>query len=485
MDESDLQMRQRVLITLLAALSFAATTRADLPQDVRKAIADAKLKNASIGVEIVKLGQAPELDQTLVAIDADKPFIPASNLKLITTAAAIDTLGVDFEFRTQLLLRESDVAIVGDGDPMFGDSVALAGTDWGTTTVFEQWAARLKERHITSVRNVLIDDSIFEELSFHPRWPLDQAHLEYVPQVAGLNLNANCLDVYAIRNENGTASYRIDPPTSYVKMENQITVGSGHSLFLSRVLGSNRIILKGMINATNRAPFRVTIHDPPMFAGTVFAEVLKKQGISVTGEVKRERTIRASLESATIPAGWSTVAINCTPLERVLSRTNKDSINLYAESVGKRVAAKMLGAPGSWETVPKALSAFVAKAGAKEGAYTFDDGCGMSKQNEVSPSTFCATLNYMFHGERREAYMNTLSVGGVDGTLGKRFRDDLAGRVFAKSGYVTGVSTLSGYLKTEAGEWFAFSILTNNISSAGEAKAMQDAIVRAIDANAD
>jgi D-alanyl-D-alanine carboxypeptidase/D-alanyl-D-alanine-endopeptidase (penicillin-binding protein 4) len=474
-------LSRMMTIVLLAA----ASARADLQQDVRKAIGEAKLKNASIGVQIVKLGQAPELDQPLVSIEADKPLIPASNLKLITTAAAIDTLGVDFEFRTQLLTREGDVAIIGDGDPMFGDSVGLTGTDWGTTTVFDSWADRLKELKITSVKDVIIDDSIFEELSFHPRWPVDQAHLEYVPQVSGMNLNANCLDVYAIRNADGTATYRIDPPTKYVKMENQISVGSTHSLFLSRVLGGNRIILKGTINGTNRAPFRVTIHDPSMYAATVFAETLRRKGIEVTGEVKRERSIRSSLENATMPAGWTPVAINCTPLERILARTNKESINLYAESIGKRLAAKMLGAPGTWETVPKALTAFVTKAGAKGGTATFDDGCGLSKQNFVSPSAFCSTLAYMFHGANREAYLSTLSVGGVDGTLSKRFREGLAGRVFAKSGYVTGVSTLSGYLKTETGEWFAFSVLTNNISSAGEAKNLQDAIVRAIDANAD
>lgn len=469
------------MIVLLAA----TCAHADLQQDVRKAIASAKLKNASIGVQVLKLGQAPELDQPLVSIEADKPLIPASNLKLITTAAAIDTLGVDYEFRTQLLLREGDLALIGDGDPMFGDSVALAGTDWGTTTVFEHWADRLKDQGVTSVKNLVVDDSIFEEASFHPRWPLDQAHLEYVPQVSGLNLNANCLDVYAIRNTDGTASYRVDPPTQYVKVENQVGVGSTHSLFLSRVLGGNRIILKGTINGTNRAPFRVTIHEPTMYVGTVFAETLRRKGIEVTGEVKRDRTIRSSTENATMPAGWTPVAINFTPLERVLARTNKDSVNLYAESLGKRVAAKMLGAPGSWESMSKALANFAAKSGAKEGTYTFDDGCGLSKQNFVSPSAFCSTLAYMFHGKNREAYLNTLSVGGVDGTLSRRFREGLAGRVFAKSGYVTGVSTLSGYVRTEAGEWFAFSVLTNNISSASEAKNLQDAIVRAIDANAD
>lgn len=478
-------MRKGFPSLALALCCFAATARADLRTDVRKAIADAKLKNAAIGVQIVKLGQAPELDRTLVAIEPDKPLIPASNLKLITTAAAIDTLGVDFEFRTQLLSRDADLAIVGDGDPMFGDTDGLAGTGWGTTTVYDNWAAQLKERGITSVRNVLVDDSIFEEAMFHPRWPLDQAHLAYVPQVSGLNLNANCLDVYAIRNEDGTASYRIDPPTKYVRMENQISVGSGHSLFLARVLGGNRIILKGTINATNKAPFRVTIHDPSMYAGTVFAETLQRNGITVTGEVKRDRSIRGGMDSAKLPAGWTAIAINCTPLKRVLALTNKKSINLYAESVGKRLAAKMLGEPGSWETVPRALSSFVAKAGAKAGSYAFDDGCGLSKQNAVSPSTFCATLVYMFHSERRDAYVETLAVGGMDGTLEKRFRDDLAGRVFAKSGYVNGVSTLGGYLKTETGEWFAFSILTNNITSAAAAKSLQDAIVKAIDTNAD
>lgn len=477
-------MRYRVGAIMFALLGTAAFARADLQSDIRQIIAAPPMKNAAIGVQVVKLGQMRELDQTLVSINADEKLIPASNLKLITTAAAIDALGPDFEFRTKLLQKGDDLALIGDGDPMLGDTEALAGTEWGTTTLFDSWAKKLAALGVKTVRDLRIDDSIFDEQTFHPRWPTNQAHLDYVPQVSGLNLNANCLDVYAIANSNGIASYRIDPATRYVQVDNQVTVGSGHSLFLSRVLGGNRIILKGVINGTNRVPFRVTVHDPSMYTATVFAESLSRAGIRMTGKIVRDRTIRATTEDAGKPDGWTTIGINCTPLGRVLARTNKESINLYAEAIGKRLAAKRYGAPGSWETMPRALGEFMQKAGAGTNTTSFDDGCGLSKQNAVSPSAFCATLAYMFHGDQRDAYLQSMSVGGVDGTLSKRYRDGLAGRVQGKSGYVTGVSTLSGYVKSEAGEWFAFSILINKITSAAEAKDVQDKIVRAIDENA-
>lgn len=467
---------RRLATISLAVLALSATARADLTADVRRLIAsDKAISKTTVGVQVVKLGAAREQDETLVAIELDRPLIPASNLKIITTALAIDTLGADFKFQTRLVTNGKDLALVGDGDPTFGDSEFLGPRGWTILTVFESWAAELKRQGVTSVHDVRVDDSIFEELMFHPSWPTNQAHLEYVPQVAGVNFNANCLDVFATRESSGTASIRTEPATNYVRIQNTLQVGSQHSLFLSREMGTNKLIVKGTINGTNKKPFRVTVDDPAKYAATVLAETLAANGVAVTGDVIRDRTVRGS-------ADWKLVATNETPLLEILDRTNKESINLYAEAVGKRAAAKQSGQPGSWKLLGEAQRGFMATVGAPANDATFDDGCGLSKRNAVAPAAFCATLQYMFHGANRDAYVATMAVGGVDGTLDHRYNDDaIRGRVFAKSGTVNGVSTLGGYLKSKTGQWYAFSILMNETRGNRDAQAVQDKIVRAVD----
>lgn len=461
-----------------ASLFLAASTlRADLASDVRSIAANPALSKAVVGVQVIKLGESREQDQTLVAVNPDEKLIPASNLKIITTAAALDTLGKDFRFKTRFAINGNrDVAVVGDGDPTFGDSEYLKATGWTSTTVFEHWASELKKNGVTTVNDVVVDDSIFEALMMQPNWPLDQAHKDYVPQVAGMNLNANCLDVIVNRD----ASFSTDPQTKYVSIQNQLTTGVDTKIYLSRVLGGNKIVLKGPISGASR--WRVTIHDPSLYAATVLAETLERSGVRVTGKVKRDRTVRTADASM-----WKTVAVHETPLLPMMALTNKESINLYAECLGKRAAAEVTKEPGSWKTMAATLNAFIKTVGAPDADYVFDDGCGLSKENAVAPAAFTATLAHAYHSDHRDQYIATMAVGGVDGTLSNRYKTDkdkpnnLAGRVFAKSGSVNGVSTLSGYLKAQNDEWFAFSILVNKINDRGAAQRAQDDIVRAID----
>jgi serine-type D-Ala-D-Ala carboxypeptidase/endopeptidase (penicillin-binding protein 4) len=466
----------------MAAGLLASPARADLTADVERILRQPALAKAKAGVKIVRLGQQPQQDQTLVALRAEQVFIPASNLKIITTAMALDVLGPEFRFRTQLLINASgDLCLQGDGDPTLGDSSYLEKTGWKTTTVFEHWAEALKKAGVTQVRDVVVDDSIFEATMLQPNWPTNQLHRHYVPQVAGVNFNANCLDVYVTVNAGG-ATYRIDPATAYVKVENSVRVGEGHALDLSRVIGTNRVLLRGVVNGTNRVPFRVTVDDPALYAATVLGETLTRAGVRVSGQLKRDRTIRgqASVEGAS----WRAIAIHETPIAPVLAKTNKDSINLYAEALGKRAAAQATGEEGSWAGLGRVQAQFMQKLGAASDGLVFDDASGLSKVNAVSPDAFVAALRHVFHSDNRELYIKSMSIGGADGTLENRFKSNgLAGRVMAKSGSVSGVSTLGGYLQTQAGEWYAFSILMNEVQLRS-AQAAQDEIVKAIDASA-
>ena len=478
-------MKHLVRLLCLALLLLPGTAaRADLTSDVNALLGVPSLRRAVVGVEIVRLGRKPADDVALFRKDATAALIPASNLKLLTTAAALDKLGPSFKFRTSLLAGDGDLALVGSGDPSFGDAEFLKPVGWDVTTVFESWAHQLAKRGISSVRDVIVDDAIFDEVFVHPNWPEDQIHRHYVAGVGGFNLNANLLHFAVQPTSPGQiAAYVTNPPdTQYVAVRNTCETGNQNAIWLSRQNGTNQIVLKGETPSRAQVPVAVTIHDPPMYAATVFSEVLRRKGITVTGSVRRDRTLSATRRSGG-PDRWRVLAIHETPIATVLSRANKDSVNLYAESLCKRLGYETTGHPGSWATGTAALAGYLKSLGVAETEFRLDDGCGLSKQNAISAEALTKVLAHEFHSPNAETFRASLAVSNVDGTMKDRFRGlNLKGRVFAKSGYVNGVRTLSGYLRARDEQWYAFSILMNRVSP--DVKDIQDKMVKAIDNNA-
>jgi D-alanyl-D-alanine carboxypeptidase/D-alanyl-D-alanine-endopeptidase (penicillin-binding protein 4) len=459
--------------------------RADLTDDIRSVLRDKMLSRADVGISIARLGDTAGSTQWLFKHESDIPLIPASNLKLVTTSAALDRLGPGFKFRTALVRRGDDIVLIGDGDPTFGDAALLKRVGWDSTTVFEKWAKQLHDGGITRINNVLVDDSIFDQNFVHPNWPVKQQHLAYVAGVAGMNLNANCLDFYLKTGAFGQpVSYVTDPPAPFLGIHNDCVTGNENAVWLSREPNTSDLILKGQTNESNVEPISVTVLDPPLFAAGVLADEIKKQGITITGQVLRDRTIRASIRK--FPGG-SVLAIHETPLSAALARANKDSMNLYAEALCKRLGAEVSGQSGSWENGLTALKAFLTKADVDPSQYSLDDGCGLSHKNTISPLALTQVLSYDFFGHNKQAFMDSMGVAGVDGRyLQTRFAgSDLRGRVLLKSGFVNNVSGISGFLHAKDGQWYVFSILMNGIADGSNsgAKTLQERIVKAVDAN--
>jgi D-alanyl-D-alanine carboxypeptidase/D-alanyl-D-alanine-endopeptidase (penicillin-binding protein 4) len=459
--------------------------RADLASDIRGVLQDRTLSHAQVGIALIHLGTDPASTTAVFKHESDIPLIPASNLKLVTTSAALDRLGPDFRFRTALVRRGDDIVLVGDGDPTFGDAALLKRVNWQSTTVFARWAQQLKNSGITHVRNVLVDDSVFDQNFVHPSWPVKQQHLPYVAGVAGMNFNANCLDFYIKPTMIGRpVTFVTDPPAGFLSIENDCISGNDNAVWLSREPGSSDLLLKGQIDQSNVEPISVTVLDPPLFAAGVLAEEIKAVGIAMTGQVGRDRTIRAAIPM--LPPG-SVLAIHETPIAAVLGRANKDSMNLYAEALCKRLGAEVSHQSGSWENGLPALRAFLAKAGVEATQYSLDDGCGLSHKNVISPLAITQVLTYDYFGPNRAAFMDSMGVAGMDGRyLLTRFAgSDLRGRVLLKSGFVNNVSGISGFLHAKDGQWYVFSILMNGIPDGANsaAKLLQERIVRALDAS--
>ncbi|HEX4054581.1 MAG TPA: D-alanyl-D-alanine carboxypeptidase/D-alanyl-D-alanine-endopeptidase [Tepidisphaeraceae bacterium] len=474
-------------LCLLTAFSAA---NADLATDVDSVLRDKLLDRAAVGIDIVRLGKSAGDVTAIYQSDSKRPLVPASNLKVVTTSAALEQLGPDFKFRTLLLYHDGDLVLVGDGDPTLGDAELLKKVGWDVDTVFKTWAEGLAKRKFSSARDLLVDDSVFDEEFLHPDWPADQVQKRYDAEIAGLNLNANCVDVYVRPGAFGRpVDYRTDPATSYVSIKNTCTAGGENAVWLSREPGTNELVLRGTARSANVVPVSVTIHDPPMFAGAVLAERLRSAGISLTGTVKRDRAERQAYLAARragSDSSWALLAVHETPLLSVIDRANKDSMNLYAECLCKRMAFQKSGA-GTWKAGTAAVGDFLSSLNIPSSQYTLDDGCGLSKNNAISAHLMVTVLTHDYFGPNSAAWLASLAIAGEDGTLAERFHgSDLRGRVIAKTGFVNGVSCLSGYLHAKDDNWYCFSIMFNGIpeGSNSGAKVLQERIVRAIDQHA-
>lgn len=474
-------MKLAVKLGCLFLPFLSAIGHADLRSDIDAVLADKLLQRASVGISMWRLDQPGAKATEVYQHQSHTPLTPASNLKLATTSAALDRLGSDFKFRTLLYLHGSDVVLIGDGDPSFGDAEYLKKVGWKSTQVYETWAAQLKKMNVSEVHNVVVDDSVFDQDTLHARWPVNQIDHWYVAEVGGLNFNINCIDFLIDASQPGRVRYSTNPSTRYLTVENTCVAGA-NALQLGRKPGTNEIVMRGTASPAVPGPFQETVHDPAMYAGAVLADTLEAAGVHVTGSVTRNRTIHTQRQRN---ADWKVVGAHETPLAVVLARANKDSINLYAEALAKRLGNAVSQEPGSWQNGTAAVGAFLRRAGAAPAEFKLDDGSGLSKQNAISPHALVQVLQYDFASKNHDTFVASLSVAGVDGTLEERFRPtpDLRRRVIGKSGFVEGVSCLTGYLRARDNQWYAFSVMMNGIpyKSNTLAKSLQEKIVRALD----
>ena len=475
------------LLVCLSILTFAVMPTpiyADLNQDIESVLRDKTLAKASVGVQIVELGTSVASSRIIFQHKSDLPLIPASNLKLLTTSAALDRLGPDFKFKTQLVWHDGNLILIGDGDPAFGDAELLTRVGWDVTTVYSNWAKQLKQRNLGPVKSLLVDDSIFDEQMFHPNWPADQRLKDYEAEISGMALNTNCLHMYLRPGSAGqSVGVLLDPPTRYVKIDNQCVTGDGEP-WLSHPESSNDMTLRGKASTANEVPIQITIHDGALYAGTVLAETLTTNGVPCPTDVHRDRTNAQQMRKA-IAAGdksWELLAVHETPLTQAMARANKDSKNIYAECLCKRLGAETSGNSGSWKNGSEATAAFLKKIGVDGSEFQLDDGSGLSKENRVTANAISTVLCHDYFSPNAKVFIDSLAVAGSEGTLKNRFAgSSLRGRVLAKTGTVHGVSALSGYLYARNGKRYVFSILFNN-DTAGTAKGFEERIVTAIDA---
>lgn len=478
---------------LSSALVVPAT--ADLESDVRSLLRSADLGDTVVAVSVAEL--TPRGPETLVDIQADRPLAPASNMKLLTTAAALEAFGPDHAFETRLSLVSPpgggapSLLVTGSGDPGFGDNRLLSETGLGPDDLVDRWVEAARATGQTRFAELRIDDSVFDREFVHPDWPADQLDKWYCAEVAGLNFNENCIDVlYApgpTRNSPPVVKvFPLSPELAAVS-RNRARTGDDDAFWVSRPRDGNAFTFRGTVKDTRVDPLHVTVHDPPMFFGGYLAHRLREAGLEV-GEVVR----------GTPPAGASVRPLHRvrTTLAGVLDRTNRNSQNLFAEALLKSLGHAKSGEPGSFASGSAAAKRFLQTAlpDIDLSGVVVTDGSGLARTNRLTTRVLVGLLAHTAAASPEAAglYRSSLAELGQSGTLLRRGGDVEASRVYAKTGYILQVSGLSGYLVFPARSGsgadtervYAFSMLFNGFKpplSNGSMKNVQDRILALLD----
>lgn len=481
-DKDSIMTRHALLFTVVLvgasqALAQPAPPPASPPMNwqshLDRLLIDTASKRCQFGGCVIELPSG----KVVYERNSTTPLMPASNMKLIVIAAAIDQLGKSFQFQTTLAVSGRDLVIIGGGDPVLGDDRIAAARTQTITAVFHQWADKLTAAGIKRVPgDIVIDDSLFDQQFVHPNWPADQYETWYEAPVGGLNFNSNCVNVDVARGK-GKPEVSMSPANTAFRIENKAVMGGKQSIVVKREAKADVIRVTGEV-ARGASLGPISVRDPGLFAGSAFKTVLAARGIPVSGSVVRRRIRQAD---GTLPAGCHVIAIQKTPLTDALARAGKDSLGMVAEAL-----IKLLGshgkAPGSWESGRAAVGAFLKKTGVPADQFKIDEGSGLSRDNRLTPVASARVLQYMFTAGNGsfELLRDSLAISGIDGTLDKRLRGpDTRGRIFAKTGYIKGVRTLAGYIQTTKGQWLAFAFFYNQANT-NKMKNAQDAACRAL-----
>jgi len=464
------KFHKSLLILLVLALCLPATTQASLAGRINSIIGRKSQKKVRFAVKVVNA----KTGKTLYDSNANKPMVPASNMKVVTSAAALEYLGSNYEFTTKDGLLDKTLVVIGGADPLLGDEATDKKHGRAPDWIFTDIIAALKENGVTAINDIVIDSTFFDDNRVHPNWPRAQLNRPYACEVSGLNYNRNCVRI-TTKNAAGKVAITINPQTDYVQLINKVKPTSKGSSAVGayRNTKPNRLTVKG--KCRKQAGFDVAIERPAEFFGFVLAEKLAADGIEVAGKlegklIKNDNRIKI-LRTYT------------TPISDVLARCNKDSLGLAAEALVKTISAEKNGRlNGAWPHGLTLISQYLVKLGIDEKEFNLDDGSGLSRENKLSPNAITQVLLDIYKGKNRRFYIDSLAVGGGDGTIAKYFKEaKYKGRIFGKTGYVNLAKSFSGVCATAGGDYI-FSILTTG-ANAQTRKAIND-IAKAIIDNA-
>lgn len=426
-----------------------------LRHDLDEVMGYSSLASAKVGLLVRRLSDGV----TLYARNPSVDFVPASNIKLVSTAAALHYLKPNFRFKTEIygkpdakgVIRD-DLVVKGYGDP------------WLIPERIWQLANRLYYAGVRRIRGaIVVDDSHLAGDARALGFEQDRTSSAYMAPVGALSASFNAVGLHIQPNPRGEGPAGIvtEPRSDYLKLEGSVkTIRRGRtSIRVDVEPYRDRSLLRvsGQISAADsgRRYWR-RIDNPPIYAGEVIRRTLEDVGIRVDGAV---RTGLAPDDEQPF------VQLSSPPLSELIDRVNKLSNNFMAEQIARTMGAELFGAPGTWDKAVQAIDTFlVDHVGLAEGSYTMNNASGLHNVNRFSPEQIVQVLSYMYQqpGLSTE-YVASLAVAGGAGTLSHRLRGtDAEFMVRAKTGTLSISAALSGYVATRGGETLAFSMLVND-----------------------
>ncbi|MGE0669700.1 MAG: D-alanyl-D-alanine carboxypeptidase/D-alanyl-D-alanine-endopeptidase [Parachlamydiales bacterium] len=413
--------------------------------------------NVHIGIEVVSLTTG----KTIYAHNAGHLFMPASTMKLITGAAALEILGSNYRFLTKIYADgpiekgtlKGNLWIKGSGDPEF------------STASLEDLVFQLKLKGIQRIQgNIYIDRSDFDGVAQGPGWTWDDGAVDWNSPLDALTINHSCVNICVKPNAccDLPAEVHVQPKTSYITVENHaLTAEKSENLQAERRWRTKENIIDvngSIVKEQEIQKFMVPVELPHLYTASLFCDLLDQNGIKFKGAIE-EKTIGSDLAELASYASR--------PLFEMVVEMMKESDNLIADTLFKKIGQRTFEAPGSWQNGLEAVNSFLKdKVGIDPANTVIVDGSGLSRYNLLSPHQINALLIWVDRQCPSSAeFMASLPISGVDGTLKNRMTDPaIKGKVRAKTGSLMGVSTLAGYATTEKGEKIAFSIMMSGFT---------------------
>lgn len=463
--------------------SPGAATAAELRTQLESYVSDPRFSPALWGVKVVSL----DTGRVLFERHADRLLSPASNSKLYTGALALDRLGGDYRITTSLLgtaavdangLLPGDLIVVGRGDPSW-ESRRSKRDFW---TLFEPFIAELRRAGVRHIRGDVVADTTFLRCPPHgTSWTADDLNYEYGAEISALSLEDNYVDLRACPAEQAGQPCRLEllQPGSGLVLDNQmITVpaGGARDLRVQRLPGETTVQIYGTLPVGERAELtEITVPRPAQWFAAMLREALVRAGIAVDGQA------RSVLWPSPPAAGRFPLGeLHSPPLRELVAGFMKPSQNLETDLIFAHLGElQRTPATPAWrrsdELAVTALEKFLADHRLRAGEVVFDEGSGLSRNNLTTAGATVELLAFMARHRESAAFLASLPVAGVDGSLSKRLKGTPAeGNVRAKTGSLRWASNLSGYATTAAGEHLAFSFMLNRHRPPPERKARDE-----------
>ena len=462
-----------------AGVVTAADSLALLRSDLDRIFADPNFANAHWGAEIISLDRG----QPIYERNSTRLYMPASNNKVLTTAAALVRLGPDFRYETRIMADgpivdgtlKGNLVVVGSGDP--SNAPRFQGSDPFRT--FKDWASRLKEKGIRKIDGDLLgDEAAFEETLLGNGWEWDDLAYGYAAAVSALQFSENVetVEITPGASEGSPAALKMQPLDRYISVENKVltaAAGAEADINVERGEGHEHFVLRGAVPLKGNPLSRtVAVEHPARFYLEALKLVLQQDGIDV------------SLCSAISIRGWNPPSLqllwvhSSPPLAEIIKPLLKTSQNLYAETLVRTLGLKFHG-EGSFSRGKEVVEGALHDMSIEKGTYFYADGSGLSRRSLITADLLVRIFKFMYRQKYFQQFYDALPVAGVDGTLAGRMKGTRAeNNVHAKTGSIAYVRSLSGYVRTADGEMLAFSMIANNfLVTSKMAEYVQDSVL--------